>query len=356
MNRLRLLSSVEQVEAHLRAGLLEGRWRGLMPGVLRLEEELGVNRKTVEAGLRLLEQEGLLAPQGAGRRRRIVLPESARARRSLRVAILLYEPADAGLNFIVELRHRLDKGGHTSFIVSKTLRNLDMDARRMPRLVKETRADAWMVAAGSRDVLAWFAERQIPAFALFGRRQGLPIAGIGPDKSPAVVAAVRRLVELGHRRICMLVHRERRLPEPGVPEQAFLTALLSHGIRTGPYNLPAWEEDTEGFHTRLESLFGTTPPTALIIDEAALFVATLLFLMNRGLRVPEDVSLICSDGDPHFAWCRPSIAHIRWDSRPVVRRIVRWASNVSLGRRDVRQTLTAAVFVPGGTIGPASGP
>ena len=25
-----------------------------------------------------------------------------------------------------------------------------------------------------------------------------------------------------------------------------------------------------------------------------------------GLRVPEDVSLVCTDADPHFDWCRPS--------------------------------------------------
>ncbi len=282
-----------------------------MPGVLRLEEDLGVNRKTVEAGLRLLEKEGFLASQGAGRCRRIVVPESALARRSLRVALLLYETADAGLNFIVDLRHRLDEGGHTSFIVSRTLCDLDMDARRLPRLVEETKADAWVVAAGSRDVLQWFAEQRMPSFALFGRRQGLPIAGIGPDKSPAFAAAARQLVELGHRRICMLVRQERRIPEPGGSENDFLAELECHGIRSGPYNLPAREEGSEGFQDRLESLFSATPPTALIIDGVQLFFTTQLFPMNRGLRVPEDVSLICTDGDSHFAWCRPSIAHIR---------------------------------------------
>ena len=45
--------------------------------------------------------------------------------------------------------------------------------------------------------------------------------------------------------------------------------------------------------------------------------------------VPEDVSLICTDGDPHFAWCRPSVAHIQWDTAPVVRRALRWADNVA---------------------------
>lgn len=69
--------------------------------------------------------------------------------------------------------------------------------------------------------------------------------------------------------------------------------------------------------------------------------------------MPEDVSLVCTDDDPYFAWCLPSVAHIRWDSAPLVRRIVRWVDNLSRGRDDVRQVMVPAEFVAGGTIGPA---
>ncbi len=64
--------------------------------------------------------------------------------------------------------------------------------------------------------------------------------------------------------------------------------------------------------------------------------------------MPQDVSLVCTDADPGFGWCQPPIAHIRWDFRPVVRRMVRWANNVSRGKEDKRQTLTKAEFVEGG--------
>ena len=91
-----------------------------------------------------------------------------------------------------------------------------------------------------------------------------------------------------------------------------------------------------------------------IIDEAPLLAAAQQFLAGSGLRVPQQVSLLCTDADPTFEWCLPTIAHIRWDSAPVVRRIVRWAAAVSTGRRDVKQTFTAAEFVPGGTTGPCT--
>ena len=168
-----------------------------------------------------------------------------------------------------------------------------------------------------------------------------------------MAAATRTLIQLGHRRIVLLARTGRRLPEPGATERAFLDELAVAGLSPDAYHLPDWEVSIKGFHDRLNSLFRWTPPTALIIQEAIFYVAALQFCANRGLRVPHDVSLVCTDADPAFHWCQPSVAHIRWDSRPVVRRIVRWAAHISLGQEDLRQTLTPAEFVPGGTIGPA---
>jgi len=304
----------------------------------------------VETALRLLEAEGLLAAQGAGRRRLIQMKER-QAAPSLRLEVLVSEPADLRLDYLVELQHELTVAGHDVSIAPRSMSELGMDVKRISRMVRNTEADAWVVTAGSREVLEWFAEQEFPVCALFGRRRGLTLAGVGPDKPPAFSAATRMLISLGHRRIVLLARPRRRLPVPGASEQAFLDELALHGIAPSSYHLPDWEESIDGFHRRLESLFRVTPPTAMIIEEAAFYVAALQFLSKRRLRVPDDVSLICTDADPTFEWCRPSVAHIRWESQTVVRRIVRWAENVSRGKVDVRQTLTPAQFVKGGTIG-----
>lgn len=349
---MRILSAAAQVAVHLRREVEQGHWSGCMPGVGWLAAELGVNHKTVEAALRQLEGEGLLAGQGPGRRRLIVPPDGKSAR-PLRVAILTYESADRFLTYIVELQHAMTEAGHATVFSGKSLIELEMDVARIGRLVKQTEADAWVVLAGSREVLQWFSEQPVPAFALFGRREGIPIASTGPDTHTPLVAATRQLVALGHRRIVILCRGERRKPSPGITERAILDELTASGIATGDYNLPDWEETAEGFQALLKSLFRVTPPTALIIGEGLLFVATQQFLAKRGLRVPEQVSLVCTDSDPSFIWCKPTIAHLRWDTDPFVRRIVHWAATVSRGRKDVKQTRTAVEFVPGGTIGPA---
>jgi hypothetical protein len=351
----RFQSITAQVAAHLREELVRGRWSGTMPGVPALAEELGIAKKTVDLALRLLEKQGLLVPQGAGRRRKIVLPEGGVDAPTLRVGLLLFESKDRGEDFMIELRHLLEEAGHVPFYSDKGLVELGMDVRRVARHVKKTEADAWIVFAASQEVLEWFSARETPAFAVSGRQGGLPIAGTRVDKAPVFAEITRRLITLGHSAITCVIRRQHRLPQPARSPRAFLGELEGAGIVTGAFNLPDWEESREGFGKLLDSLFRTTPPTALILDEPFLYHAAHHHLAKRGLQVPGDVSLICTDADPGFAWCDPSVAHIRWDHRPMQRRVVRWANNVARGKDDRQQTLTKAEFVEGGTVGRAPG-
>jgi len=351
MNRT-FLSISEQVAGVLRSELIRGRWGGGIPGRNTLAKELGVNHKTVDAALQQLEAEGLLVNQGQGRKRRVQLPKGAAA--PMRLAILAYDRNSLQTPYMIELMHLLEDAGHTPFSAKHTMSEMKRSLNRVRRLVRATEADAWIVCAGSREILEWFAEQPTPTFALFGRRRGLPLPAVGPDQPSALRAITERFVELGHRRIVLLCMGERRHPEPGASERAFLDTLEGHGIRTGSYNLPEWEESPAGLQTALDSLFQVSPPTALILgDSSTMYAPVQQFLNRRGLRVPEDVSLVLTESMTDLAWCHPSVAHVMWDTRLVIRRIVRWAANVSRGKADVQQSLTPARFLEGGTVGPA---
>jgi DNA-binding LacI/PurR family transcriptional regulator len=99
-------------------------------------------------------------------------------------------------------------------------------------------------------------------------------------------------------------------------------------------------------------MFRLTPPTAIIIDEAKVFIAVQQDLARRGILAPEHVSLVATDQDAYFDYIRPTVAHIRCDTTPWARRITKWADHVAIGKEDRRQTLTQASFVEGGTIAP----
>lgn len=351
MKPFRPSSAVDQLAAHLREEMRSGGLEGGMPGVARLVRELGLGTKTVVGAMEILKQEGLLEATGMRRRNRIVPADNGK-RRGLRIRILLYETSDAHDEHTLDLQHRLEARGHQVTFVTKTLTELRFDVNRVARLVEKTGGDAWVIRAGPRPVLEWFASQSIPAFAMFGRQTNLPMASLATLKSPAVAEVLRRLVDLGHRRIVLLVREERRKPNPGLFERRFLEELERLGIETGAYNLPDWEDDAQGLHRCLDSLFRHTPPTALLASEPALFFATQQYLLGKRIVVPLDVSLVALDSHPAFEWFEPEVSHIHTENRRWVPRIVQWAENVANGREDHRETLIRSQFVEGGTIGP----
>ncbi len=346
-------SITDQVVEYLRKELFLGRWRHEMPGQFELEKMLGVSRKTIELALNALEKEGLIVAQGVGKKRKINLSSQQLQSTQLRVAVLNYVREDWDGDYTTQLRHQLRRSGHEPIHPGKSLFELGMNPKRIARLVQSIQVDAWVVVAGSKEVLSWFVDQGIPVFGLFGRIVGLPIAGTGPDKAPAMAEAVRHLAGMGHHRIARFCHRQARTPKPNRVAQAYLDELEAVGIEVSNFHMPDWKESKAGFIAALDSLFELTPPTALILDGVYLYMAAQHYLSARGLRVPQDVSLVCEDGDSNFQWCEPSVAHIHWEVRPVVRRAVRWANRIASGKTDLRQSLTKAEFVAGGTVGVA---
>lgn len=355
MARIKTNTIPEQVAIHLREGIASGRWVGEMPGRDQLATELGVSPRSIQKALKILENEHLLASQGKGRSSKIQESGKRLETRPMRVALLLFLLADRHDPMIIELRHQLDEAGHIPILPHEGSKDLGMDLKRLERLVSKTNADAWVVFSASESVLKWFADQNINAFALAGRRFNLPIPGTGPNKPPLFGVLIKKLISLGHRRIVLIYSKNLRLPEPSKSARAFLNALNESGIITGKYNLPDWEESAEEFRNLLDSLFQMTPPTTLILDEAYQFHAAYHYLAQRNLRVPQDVSLVCTDGDTSFKWCRPSVAHFHWDYQPVVRRIMHWVNNVARGVDDRHQGFTKAEYIDGGTVGPPPG-
>ncbi|MFM2171257.1 MAG: hypothetical protein RI957_1486 [Verrucomicrobiota bacterium] len=352
MKKLHIRSASQQLAAYLKEEIRSRRWTDTMPGESWIMNHLHVGRDIVRAAMAQLEEERVLICDGQGRRRRIIMREDAFAIRKMRVRIFPYEKQDRGDIDSSSLLAELLEAGMDADFAEKSLKELGMQVDRVARYVNHNPADAWIVSAASREVLAWFAAQTFPALAMYGRHKDLPIAAAFPMMISGQTAAVQRLIELGHKRIVMITREERRKPELSHPEQVFIDQLEAASITSGGYNLPDWEETREGLGRLLDELWRFSPPTAILFQEAQLFIAARTHLADRGIIAPRDVSLVVSDHDPSFGWCSPIPSHIYWDYRPVVRRIVRWVKNIAAGKDDRRKIYTESKFVEGGTIGP----
>ncbi len=343
---LKTSSVAEQVADHLREELQCGRWSGTMPGRAQLARELGAGGTTVERALEILEREGLIKAQGAGKRRKIVQTKPKASPKS-RVAIIVYEPKDQLDSVILNLRQYLHSAGHQTYFAPQSLTELKQDPVRVGKMMKDTAADACIILAGTRQVLERFAEMPLPTFSFYGQRFGLPIAGVGAYKVPAMQECIQCLYEAGHRRIVMMPRAIVETPNLTPTELSFLEELKKRGLSHGSYNMPEWDLTPQGFHDCLKKLFQVTPPTAVLIDDWMLFYSLQSYLLSEGKPNLHRVICISTDYHPSFKWWQPGVAYFHWDKIAAVKRAVRWAQNVANGKDDRKQTLIDARFIVG---------
>ena len=356
MRPIQKLSTAEQTAEHMREGIRSGRWRGELPGVLLLARECDVSKDAMRDALRLLENEGLISPGRAGAHRTVIADSTPRLRRALRVAIFPHEPLQTESRVMCDLlrsvKRDLRAAGHTADFTAKTQTELRCDVGRIKKLIAATPADAWVLAPAPREVQELFAAQSVPVIGIGSLFADVPMASVQADGAPVFRDVTRRLIALGHRRIVMICPRAWRQPSPGLLVKAFTDELAAHGIKAGEFNVPDYEPTAEGLHTLLKSLFRTTAPTALIVLMPSEATAAFVFLAQRGLAVPRDVSLFLPWRDISLQLCDPPMAHLRWDERLLVRNIVRWVRGVASGRVNRDAITVPAILEPGGSLGP----
>jgi LacI family transcriptional regulator len=220
-------------------------------------------------------------------------------------------------------------------------------------MIKAAEADCWIVESGDEETLGWFEGLGKPVFAIGGHAPRFPeMPGVGSLLRPVIEATVRRLADLGHQRIIFLIETSMHAWHRTSPT-GFCAILENAGITSGPYNLPDWEETPDGLQALLESLFRVSPPTAIIALYPTWMNGVLAFMARRGLKTPDDVSLVCGCHEPTFDWIRPQIAHFRHGDEVVEKVLLEWAKRVIQGKRYVRKTKVKVELIEGGTLGPA---
>lgn len=116
------------------------------------------------------------------------------------------------------------------------------------------------------------------------------------------------------------------------------------------YNLPDWEGSPEGLNRCLESLFQVTPPTAILFDDRVLDHAIRKFLSRKSGAAFRRVVCIPTEYHSSFEWAYPGSSYISWDSKVLIRSVLRWADRVASGEAKPQQTSIKANFVDGGDL------
>lgn len=204
-----------------------------------------------------------------------------------------------------EFAHALDTAARAagySLILGDTHENEEVELEVISQLLAR-RVDGVILAPTTqyeRAGLSRLLSQNVP-IVLVDRCFDAPCDQVGPENVEATASLTAHLAEHGHRRVGMLAG----MPELSTSEErvaGYQQAVRQLGLdddesllrRGGSLAAPARQAVIE--------LFTTTdpPPTALISANNAMTIGAIRGLRELGLKIPDDVALVCYD-DFHWA-------------------------------------------------------
>lgn len=156
------------------------------------------------------------------------------------------------------------------------------------------------------------------------RRLNVPIVVVDPAGSPALeaptigatnwaggMAATEHLLSLGHRRIGLIAGPPRLLCSRARLD-GHRAALEAVGVPFDPSLVAQGDFYHEsGFHGCDQLMDTDSPPTAIFASSDQMALGAIEALRRRGLRVPEDVSIVGFDDLPEVRWSAPPLTTVR---------------------------------------------
>lgn len=233
--------------------------------------------------------------------------------------------ADLGNTFVTPLLHGIAAAIETSHMLSVVAESQD-DHDRLAGILDHLlsrRVDGVIVLAartGDQQLLEEF-NRSVPVVLASRPLEHTPLCQVIHDNEQGGRLVAEHLRALGHRRVAQL---EGPADVLNFPRRAlgFRSVVTAHGMHEievpGRADRPSLEEGRRLMALLLE----TSPevPTAVFAHNDLMALGALAVLRERGVRVPDDISLVGYNDMPLVAHVAPPMSTVRYNSAEVGRR------------------------------------
>ncbi|MFI9344613.1 LacI family DNA-binding transcriptional regulator [Streptomyces sp. NPDC052773] len=159
---------------------------------------------------------------------------------------------------------------------------------------------------------AWLEQHRIPFVLIDPVLEPPPgVVSVGAANWQGGVMATEHLLSLGHERIAVLTGRRRSMCG-GARLAGYRSALASAGLPHRPeYIRHAGFDEAAARRQMRELLDLPQPPTAVFACSDGMALGAYEALAERGLRVPDDMSVVGFDDLPEARWAAPALTTVR---------------------------------------------
>ena len=338
-------------------GLRAGKWPDGLPGYRVIAEHFDVGWRTSRAALALLEQRGILDTPRRGAARCVRSEELADNPPSTHLLVISSStmPADADEQELLD-------GMSSDWTRSRgAFRTTRVDYRRFQRpdtvlkgLVRRHAAGALLMREPSREWVNSAMKLDLPVFFMGGAvptERFTEVSGFAFSLREMVTRVAGRLRKLGHDRILM--------PDEGRGE-VHREAILS-GLLAGTGKLPPDDDAAERRCPRFSQVSPATwqrywaesfrryRPTAVIVEKEFSYLSLQGYCFRKGIRIPEDLSVVCLSSSKQLEWCEPAPDRIAFPNQKGRNHFRRWMKR---GMSPVGMRILEADYVSAGTVLP----
>jgi LacI family transcriptional regulator len=256
--------------------------------------------------------------------------------------------------FVTAAHDVLDEAGF-SLLLSNSEGRRERERELLTRL-SGRRADGIMIGPYSpvTEEFDSFLRRLNVPIVLIDRDLPAWVDSVMTDHAKGVRDATEHLLDLGHRRIAIITGNPTLYPARE-RIRGYEDALRSRGLEPDPSLIEASSFlPDKGFRYTSSVLASKHPPTAIIAGGIGMLPGVLQAIRVRGLRIPEDISIVGAGDSELSELHTPPISIQRWDQAEVGR----FAANLLLdrirGRADAeaRHVLLPNEFVARESTGP----
>lgn len=276
------------------------------------------------------------------------------------IGMITHDVSDPYFAAIARGAMRVAMEHHTLVLLASTFRDPVQEFAHVSALRAQRARAILLLGSGFRDdEYVARMRRELDAFTAAGGRvalvsqHDLPYDAVLPDNRKGAQAVGEALLGLGHRDVSIVTGR-RRLITIADRLDGFCEALRLGGAPIPPDRIVEAEFSQEGgYAAAMELLDRGDPGTALFCVSDVMAIGALQALRERGVRVPEDLSVVGFDDIPIVAQLTPPLSSVALPLEEMGEQAMSMVFGPAAAQQGPRLVVAPATVVLRGTTAPA---